>query len=413
MLQRINFILMLVLVAAVAFLSVQLFVTQRQNAAVLREMAQKLSLVSPATAAPTGSLPSGRAAHPSLAELPGRWRPAPGEETAPDAGAVLDIVSEDDIMNLSGTPAGVLDFPALGLRLRLAFTRGKPDNLGMWLGEGQAMLAGRWQLENGALLLNIASAVRGRQGFQAPLMFVKAEPPPPASGPVGTSAPQPAAAVLVQGDVSRKGWFPIRLDGAPYLHEVLEQAGARPEQWVVYSRNPGVVYGARELLAPSPKEIILHPEDSITVFNDIPMDRLWLPRGPAAALKGGWVELDAHGNPAPGGWAFEVASLSEQERRLLDRAQRIPAGTLRHPGSDTPIGLRFCYGERLLVSEPGLDGTPLGFARFSCDLSPWRLTLDVAGLYPGRAGLKAPIVLVMTDELPPAPTGDMDGSAPR
>jgi hypothetical protein len=129
MLQRINFILMLVVVAAVAFLSVQLFITQRQNATALRDITQRLELVTPGTAAPTGSISPSRPTRPAFGpgsaeaelreELPGRWQPA-GDGQAPDPGAVLEITGAEDIMNLSGRPRGVLQLPGFGLQLQPA-----------------------------------------------------------------------------------------------------------------------------------------------------------------------------------------------------------------------------------------------------------------------------------------------------
>jgi SLBB domain-containing protein len=270
MLQRINFMLMLVVLAAVAFLGVQSFVTQRHNAAALRDITQRLALASPGTAVPTSSLPAtsekngilyvagavkrpgmyalppsgrltltrliaaaggldelhslatvrvvrtadgetwtvfeqtiadeadiatrdfrlqaddrvivsraargpGSADDRKLTELPGRWRPA-SDGPAPDPGAVLEIIGTEDIKNLSGTPTGTLNLPLLGLRLDLCFLDRSPatNNLLVSIpGAPGLPIGGRWQLEDGKLLLNLASMAPDQPALQAPLVFVK------------------------------------------------------------------------------------------------------------------------------------------------------------------------------------------------------------------------------------------------
>lgn len=283
MLQRINFILMLVLVAAVAFLSVQLFVTQRQNAAVLREMAQRLALAGPGAAAPAGSPspaipgtggllyvtgavkrpgmysqpPSGRltlsriiasagglddlrstatvrvvravegqdqavfeqviadeadlaisdfqlqaddqvivsrgSREPSVrwwttaqTALPGSWRLSPADPAAPDAEATIEIASGDGVMNVYGTPTGVLDLPRFQTRLDLVFYP-RPGGMNLTVkvsGRRGYSRSGRWELDDDRLVLNVA---QDEPALQVPLVFVRTQPAPANSN--GEGAP--------------------------------------------------------------------------------------------------------------------------------------------------------------------------------------------------------------------------------
>ncbi|MHC4414348.1 MAG: permease prefix domain 1-containing protein [Planctomycetota bacterium] len=114
-----------------------------------------------------------------LAALVGTWRAAELEGSPAGAGTTLDVTSPDDVMNLTGSPAGTLHLAVLGADIRLVFRddrfRGSVSNLEILdrVDEPGYQDYGRWQLDDGRLTLNIAAAGPDRGELQSPLVFEK------------------------------------------------------------------------------------------------------------------------------------------------------------------------------------------------------------------------------------------------
>ncbi len=114
-----------------------------------------------------------------LQKLPGRWR----LDSDASAGEVasLDIVSADDIMNMTGSPTGTLRLPAFEAEIRVIFRSGNsrsPSNkleLLDRLDQPDFKEFGRWKLDDGRLTINVARAAPDVGELQVPLVFVRAD----------------------------------------------------------------------------------------------------------------------------------------------------------------------------------------------------------------------------------------------
>ena len=214
----------------------------------------------------------------------------------------------------------------------------------------------------------------------------------------------PQASVLVEGAVGKPGWYPITLDGATYLRDVLQRAGVAPEQFLRHfqvgrtTRAMEMVHQAREYLDEEPKKVILHPNDEIRIFDEFPEAYLVRPVLAGYSLDGTWKQVDVDASVVDKGWRLEIETPPAPIRFSFSNSDMIPRGSLRRAGSQQPIGLRFCDKRQLIVSEPLPDGRTLGIGRWSYEFlglpDLGRLVIDVS---PVLAEYADPIV-VMRDE---------------
>ncbi len=111
-----------------------------------------------------------------LKELLGRWR-LDGDVFAGEV-VSLDIVSADDIMNMTGSPTGTLRLPAFETEIRLIFRDGhtnSPSNSLELLDRLGRKEFGRWKLDDGRLTINVARAAPDVGELQVPLVFVRTD----------------------------------------------------------------------------------------------------------------------------------------------------------------------------------------------------------------------------------------------
>ncbi len=111
-----------------------------------------------------------------LNELPGRWRldgDASGEVVW------LDVVSADDIMNMTGSPTGTLRLPAFETEIRVVFRDSLPPASNLELLDRIDLPGykefGRWKLDDGRLTINVKRAAPDVAELQVPLVFVRAD----------------------------------------------------------------------------------------------------------------------------------------------------------------------------------------------------------------------------------------------
>ncbi len=112
-----------------------------------------------------------------LKKLPGRWR-LDGDAFAGEV-VWLDVVSADDIMNMTGSPTGMLRLPAFEAEIRVIFRnpRSLSSNLELLDGLDQPGYKefGRWKLHDDRLTINVARAAPDVRELQVPLVFVRAD----------------------------------------------------------------------------------------------------------------------------------------------------------------------------------------------------------------------------------------------
>ncbi len=112
-----------------------------------------------------------------LKELSGRWR----LDSDASAGEVvsLDVVSADDIMNMTGSPTGTLRLPAFEAEIRVVFRDSLPPASNLELLDRIDLPGykefGRWRLDDGRLTINVARAAPDVGELQVPLVFVRAD----------------------------------------------------------------------------------------------------------------------------------------------------------------------------------------------------------------------------------------------
>ena len=215
----------------------------------------------------------------------------------------------------------------------------------------------------------------------------------------------PQASVLVEGAVGKPGWYPITLDGATYLRDVLQQAGVAPEQFLRHfqagrtTRAMVLVHQGREYLGEEPKKVILHPNDEIRVFDEFPEAYLVRPVLAGYSLDGTWKQVDVDAGVVDKGWRLEIETPPAPNRFSFSNSDMIPRGSLRRAGSQQSIGLRFCDKRQLIVSEPLPDGRTLGIGQWSYEFlglpDLGRLVIDVS---PVLAEYADPIVLMREEQ---------------
>jgi len=112
-----------------------------------------------------------------LKELPGRWR-LDGDAFAGEV-VWLDVVSADDIMNMTGSPTGTLRLPAFEAEIRVVFRDSLPPASNLELLDRIDLPGykefGRWRLDDGRLTINVARAAPDVGELQVPLVFVRAD----------------------------------------------------------------------------------------------------------------------------------------------------------------------------------------------------------------------------------------------
>ncbi len=360
MLQRINFVLMVVVLAAVVLMSLQLYLTHRSNAVALEDITVK------------------------LAQLQGG--PVPVWALPVERGLVDVIVGGD----IGGGPVALA---ADAATLVQAITRAG----GLWenthsvkvlrvIDGFQRVVAERSVNDPGGLSLEGVELERGDM-----ILATALRPAPNAL----SAAPQPQGSVLLEGEIDKPGWYPVSLDGATYLHEVLQRAGVQRDQWILYSaergRGTGGVYAVHQLLRPSAGRIILGPGDRINVFSELPETFLRRPSG-GGVLAGSWHQVEHEDFP---GTRIEIDVPPPVDRRRISNLDMLPRGTLMAADGSAWVGLRFYSQERLIIFQPGGDGKALGIASWRFERREpgehSRLVLDLSEVVLEHAD---PIVLV-------------------
>lgn len=167
MLQRVNFVMMLVVMVMVVGVGIQVWITQKYNTLALQAITSDLARMkfeteasahNPAAPAKTSITPVRRTLE------AGEWREV-GPETGqliPD-GARLLLLAQGDVRNLGSTPQGVAVLPGETSEVGLRFDPQSTSSLNLTIFELlQGKLTGyesRWQLDaEGDLLLNVAPA---------------------------------------------------------------------------------------------------------------------------------------------------------------------------------------------------------------------------------------------------------------
>jgi protein involved in polysaccharide export with SLBB domain len=133
-----------------------------------------------------------------------------------------------------------------------------------------------------------------------------------------TSAPPAArtARVLVEGEIEHPGWYPIDLDGATYLHEVLERAGGvEPHHEVrrVWRHDDGrrpssSRFSYDDLFGEQSQRVVLRPNDEINVRASRQDEPDIHTRRPQPPQVGTWRQVNESGQPVSNGYTLSVVS---------------------------------------------------------------------------------------------------------
>lgn len=122
----------------------------------------------------------------------------------------------------------------------------------------------------------------------------------------------PEARILVQGDIERPGWFGITLDEVTYVADLLRLVGARPDQWIS-SRTEGDAFTNYFLASfyyeGDGQRTIVRPGREYIVADSPLANQL---RSLGDLLHRDWVEVDDEGRIIEGGWQLTRRSLSNQ-----------------------------------------------------------------------------------------------------
>jgi len=231
------------------------------------------------------------------------------------------------------------------------------------------------------------------------------------TGQLRREAPvETVAAVLVDGDIDRPGYYTLYNDDGNVLllHEVLRQAGGiRADQRAVHlSVGPdgsqrSSTWSAASQLGDNPKKIVVRPGDSVRVMSFTepivvsPRNRRGISDERLKELLGRW-RLDGDV------FAGEVVSLDIVSADDIMNMTRSPTGTLRLPAFETEIRLIFRDGHTNSPSNSPSNSLELldrlgrkEFGRWKLDEG--RLTINVARAAPDVGELQVPLVFVRTD----------------
>lgn len=170
MLQRINTVLMVIVMLAVVGVSIQMYVTQRHNTLALLDITSQIATmrIEADTEARQVAAADQGAQHAGVDEqqapAPGLWRQVlPNGSFVPDGYEII-VLSTDDIRNLERAPSAVLAVD--DVELRMVFL--PEGGLGLNEGRPHLRLGGRWTLDNHVLAVN---ASRATPQLTEPLLF--------------------------------------------------------------------------------------------------------------------------------------------------------------------------------------------------------------------------------------------------
>jgi protein involved in polysaccharide export with SLBB domain len=243
---------------------------------------------------------------PRYAPESGNWQQVNRDGQPIPNGYTLSVLGSDDVRNLQSVPIGTLNLSDHEAELTLQFQQTSrqliiDDHTGY-------RSNGRWQLDDGVLALNVRPAV---EAIIEPLLFrhvddlVGDEVEP-------TNRDAADARILIEGDIERPGWFPIRLDEATYVHDLLRRAGVHERQWVLH--RPGGEGGQYELadlyLGDDPRRVVIRPGDEIQVADrrgPRTRGRFFLANAERYLFPYQWRQADENGELVEDGWRVDVS----------------------------------------------------------------------------------------------------------
>ena len=238
MLQRVNFIMMLVVLVMVAIVGWQVLRTQARTTEALTAITGDLQRMKFDASNPPAS-------HGSLVYLDGDAA-RPGQYNIPTAG----LLTLDRLITAAG---GVKDGADAEISVEGVDDQGKPV---------QRFAIKRWSPREAS---NIQYVVKGGDRITIKAL------PSAASAPAAADAGD-AARVLVEGDVLDVGWHAIDMNRGTRMSEFLERVGTKETQWVTYRRA-----GADHPSAPKPVDkfveesgmLVLRPNDELAIHDDV------------------------------------------------------------------------------------------------------------------------------------------------
>jgi protein involved in polysaccharide export with SLBB domain len=129
-------------------------------------------------------------------------------------------------------------------------------------------------------------------------------------GTAPTHAEDAESRILIEGDIERPGWYPISLDEATLIYEMLKRVNVNERQWVRH-RRAGETHTQYELaelfLDEDPQRTVIRPGDEIHIADHVPdvARRTFAARNADRFLFAyKWKQIDEHGEPVDGGWHF-------------------------------------------------------------------------------------------------------------
>lgn len=239
MLQRVNFIMMLVVLVMVAIVGWQVLRTQSKTAAVLQGISSDLTRMKyeASTTPPAGNT--------GVVYLDGDVA-RPGQYKVPDVG----VLTLDRMITAAG---GIKDGADAEISVDGEDDQGK---------QVHRFTIRRWSPREAS---NVQYSVKAGDR-----VTIKALPPASTSP---ATADADAARVLVEGDLPNSGWHAIDMDHGTTMAEFLRRLGVTDTHWVTYRRNgtagEGVLRLGRDYLDAAAEAVIMRPNDELRVQNEV------------------------------------------------------------------------------------------------------------------------------------------------